>query len=97
MALFYADIAGTAAAMTESDPGVVSEKASDITLGEPESAAAEAMAREPAPRLGAPQLRAKAEAGKAFGGLVAPKRREGGSVGCRRAFSSFVAEKPARR
>jgi hypothetical protein len=33
MAAFYADIAGAVAAMTESDPGVVSEKASDITLG----------------------------------------------------------------
>ena len=33
MATFYADIAGTVAAMTESDPGVASEKASDNTLG----------------------------------------------------------------
>jgi len=33
MATFYADIAGAVAAMTESDLGVVSKKASDITLG----------------------------------------------------------------
>ena len=33
MAAFYADIAGTVAAMTESDPSLVDEKACDITFG----------------------------------------------------------------
>ena len=33
MATFYADIAGTVAAMTESELGVASEKASCNTLG----------------------------------------------------------------
>jgi hypothetical protein len=33
MATFYADMAGTVAAMTESDPGVASEIASNSTLG----------------------------------------------------------------
>ena len=88
---YIADIAGIVAAMTESELDATSEKTSHHALGLPRPAAAEALAGEPVPRGGQGILPRVVKRRRACRAAV-KRRWIGGSVGCRRAFTWFVAE-----